>query len=86
MVIQNSNRPRNYWVWLVHDVELAYKQLVTQISAVFEVSTIDLSVMETSRLGLLLTAALLATASFAEGNRRPFRSIKAPKGERDVAS
>jgi hypothetical protein len=39
--------------------------------------------METSRLGLLLVAALLATVSFAEGNRRPFRSIKAPKGERE---
>ena len=41
--------------------------------------------METWRLGLLLTAALLATASFAEGKRRPFRSIKAPKGEREIA-
>ena len=39
--------------------------------------------METSRVRLLLVAALLAAVSFAEGNRRPFRSIKAPKGERE---
>lgn len=30
---------------------------------------------------LLLAAALLAAISFAESNRRPFRSIKAPKGK-----